>query len=101
MQRLISCQNKQANCISFWWKGLFHWNHGVLFKYNQKHDLRDSIFGSSRQMTITLPKNAKKSKENGWQTLSFQQVFFFSKSVLKYPGCKTARNADGAAGAKR
>ena len=58
-------------------------DHGALSKYNRTHmlDLRDSIFGSSGQMTITPQKmrmeNIKNRKENGWQTRSFQQVFFF------------------------
>ena len=65
---------------------LFVHDHGAL-QIQPDVDLRDSIFGSSRQMTIDHQKCAwktsKERKENGWQTRSFQQVFFLSKSVRK------------------
>ena len=57
-------------------------DHGVLFKYNrtQKQDLRDSIFGSSRQMTINTKKtrveNIKKTQRKRMANMEFSTSFF-------------------------
>ena len=71
--------------------------HGVLFKYNrtQKQDLRDSIFGLSRQMTRNPPKNAhgkhKKTQRKRMANMEFSTSFFLSKSVLKVPRVQNSR----------
>ena len=74
-------------------------------RYNRTHmlDLRDSIFGSSRQMTINPKKSAwkKKRKEKRMANKEFSTSFFFCPNRCgKYRGCKTSKNADGAPNGK-
>ena len=57
-------------------------DHGALSKYNRTHllDLRDSIFGSNRQMTITPQKmrmeNIKKTERKRMANKEFSTSFF-------------------------
>ena len=64
--------------------------HGTLSKYNRTHmlDMRDSIFGSSRQMTMNPQKSAGKTKKTERRRMAnkeFSTSFFLSKSVRKVP----------------
>ena len=69
---------------------------------------RDTYAGFARLHFRVVSANDHKSqnmrveniKKNGKKTRSFQQVFCPNRCG-KYRGCKTSKNADGAAGAKR
>ena len=72
-------------------------DHGVLFKDNrtQKQDLRDTIFGLSRQMTRTPKKtrmeNIKRTQRKRMANMEFSTSFFLSKSVLKVPRVQNSK----------